>query len=224
MPARTIIAAVSGLAAGIALTLVAVDGLSPGGFGKIALDTSVRFFPLVCVAVIAHVALRRWYGTHVERTRQDVVSELHEQGRVLSEQLIRRCAELDAREEWLDRSAANGQIQLLNSVKRLDEMHTALTAERQQRADLQKEFDELAGEYNSVVQQLMQDRASMFSRRNPVTRAPRVPAPPPEHASKALEPSRATPHPSADVPTIGRRREAIKRTRDPDEECAPPAG
>lgn len=193
MPARTTIATLSGLTAGIALTLVAVDDVSPGGFGGVLLESAAVFLPLVCVALIGQVALWRWFTSRAERTHQEVSVDLNEQRRVLNEEFTRWSAELDTREERVTQSSENGRKQLLNSAQRLDEALTTLSDERKARTTLQAEFDELAQDYNTVVKELIQDRADTFRWRQSAPRAART-APLPEARTAGAPAVSVPPH------------------------------
>lgn len=175
MPARTTIASLSGLAAGIACTVVAVHGIDTSTLEGILLLTAVRLFPSICVALISMAAVRRWMVRHETRTRAEYAA-LAEERQQYGEEYQRRSAELYAREQRLSQMSENASWQMMNLTNRLSETLIALTASRREMAALEKEYDELARDHNQVIRESLQERANVFSRRRPAQSRP-MPAP-----------------------------------------------
>ena len=165
MPRSTAIASASGLTAGIAITVAAADGIPAGSISALALLAVLHVGAPACITFIGMVVMRRWNTSHEESIRQEL-TELADQRRCWEADYARRAAELSAREDRLNRVSDDGQAQLSSLAKRLDETLAALTEERQSRAQLQQEFDELAADHNAVIQDTLRERAEIFARRS----------------------------------------------------------
>ncbi|MGA5202705.1 hypothetical protein [Streptomyces variegatus] len=165
MPGRTpTIAAVSGLAAGIALTMAAVDGITIGNLPDVLVEMVVRFFPLVLVTVVSLAALRRWIASHDEDHRRqlaDLVAYRQEMG----EEFERRSKELAQREERVNRHSALNQGQYRTLVDQLREARQERDEALRQRDALQEDFNVLAAEYNGLVLGEIDAGAATFSPR-----------------------------------------------------------
>lgn len=172
MTGKTTIAALSGMAVGVALTLATTDGLGDNAVGGVTLLISVRLFPMVAVTVIAMVALKRWMNGHEARNRQEL-TDLTEARRRLEEEHGSRLRELATREAALNRSASTWDTILVGLARRLDEAESAYQDERYVRGELQQDYDELAADHNQLIQQVIQERADAFNRRTaPVSADP----------------------------------------------------
>ncbi|MGC4947804.1 hypothetical protein ACLQ2N_16605 [Streptomyces sp. DT224] len=176
MAAKTTLAALSGLAAGIACTVASVHGVDTSTFGGILLLTAVRLFPGLCITLVSLAVLRRWMVRHDTRTRAEYAA-LAEERRQYGDEYQRRSAELYAREQRLAGMSEHASWQMLNLTNRLSETLLALTASRRELAELQADYDELANDHNQVIRETLQERADVFSRRRPAPSRP-TPTPP----------------------------------------------
>lgn len=178
MPGRTTIAAVSGLAAGITLTVAAVDRLSAQDLPELLLWTAVRFFPLAMVMIIALEAARRWITARGEQYRADIEA-LAEHRRQLAEEVAarsqqwadefeRRSAALREREERLNRHSLTKQEQHDVLMAQLAEARAARAEAVRELEELRADFDVLADQHNALILGEVDERAGQFRpRRSP---------------------------------------------------------
>ena len=163
MPGRTAIAAVSGVAAGMTLTVAAVDGITTDSLSGLLLLTAVRFFPTVVVTIVALAALRRWINAHEERNRREIEA-MAEYRRQMASEFERRSRELADHEERLNRHSALNQEQYRILVDQLRDARRERDAMAGERDRLQEDFDVLAAEYNGMVLGEVDERSAQFSK------------------------------------------------------------
>lgn len=183
MPVRTTIASLSGLAAGIACTLAALDGIDTNTAKGVILLTAVRLFPTICITLVAMMVLRRWMQGNEIRTRREY-AELAERRQQFAEDIQERNAEISAREQRIMKMGEDASAQFMSLTNRLNEALSTLTLTRRELAELERDYNELAREHNEVVRESLQQRMDMFSRRAraspakaPHPGAPAVPIP-----------------------------------------------
>jgi cell division protein FtsL len=204
MPGRTTIGAVSGLAAGITLTVAGVDEISTDDLPGLLMLIAVRLFPVILVTVISLATLHQWIAAHEERTRREI-EHLAESRRLLGEEFARRAAELREREELLNRHSELNQGQYRTLVDQLREARAERDEAVAERDQLRTDFDALAAEYNGMILGEVDERAAQFTR-------PRRPRP---GGSRDRHRERGTPDP----PTVS----CIGRQTQPEPDHARPA-
>jgi hypothetical protein len=182
MPRKTALAALSGLGAGVACTIAAVDGIDTGAAHGIILLTAVRLFPAICVTLVALAALRHWIIRHEERSRRDMEA-LAARRRHFEEECQRRTSELNAREERINRTAEESGAQFMRLARRLDETLVVLTHVRREHSDLRNSYNELAADHNRLIMETLQERQNMFARGTGKRPASRPATPPKTVAS-----------------------------------------
>lgn len=167
MPTRTTIAAVSGLASGIALTVLAVDGVQVDSLTELVVQTvAVGFFPTAVVSLIFGTVFLRQMAAHEARARRQVKA-VTESRRQAAEEFDRRAAELREREERLNRQAALNDGQTRTLVEQLREAREQRDAALRQRDQIQTDFDALAAEYNGMILGEVDERSAQFTRQRP---------------------------------------------------------
>jgi len=160
-PQRTTIAAVGGLAGGTALGVTVGDDFHiDGEIGEIG----GILLPIVCLTAFAMRGTRKWIANH-DRHTQDAYAELAERHRRLDEEHAARTADLASREKRLTREAETRQAHIVSLAYHMGKMLCALGLERARRTDLQEKYEDLASDYNAMVQRTMQERADRFTGR-----------------------------------------------------------
>lgn len=180
MPDRTAIAAVSGLATGITLTVVSVEGITTGDLPGLLHQLAVRFLPPVIVTIVALSVMRRWNAAHEARNRRDI-EVLAEQRRLLYDDFKRRQQAFQEREEGLhareealrEREALVNRHSVISDTQR-ETLLAELAEARAGRAEawvqlrqLQEDFSVLADEYNAMVLGEVDERVATFTRPRP---------------------------------------------------------
>lgn len=164
MPRRTAAAAVTGIAAGIVLTVAAVDGVTLGDLPDVATETAIRLCPMMAVTVVALAALRHWIAAHDQGHRKQL-EELQAYREGMAEEFDRRSRDLSEREEALNRHAALTQEQYRTLVDQLREARAERDEAARQRDRLREDFDVLADEFNGLVLGEIDERSAVFSPR-----------------------------------------------------------
>lgn len=174
MPRGTTIAALSGLAAGITLTVAIADGITLPQTPGLVLAVAAEFAPVAIATTIALVAFRRWITAHgklirdeaeaLAEHRQQIAEEVAERSRQFGEEFERRSAELRYREEAIARQVAAMEEQRDLFHAQLAEARAGRAEAVRERDKLQADFDVLADEYNASVLNVMDDRAAAFTR------------------------------------------------------------
>lgn len=150
------LASLSGLAAGVSLSAAVIEGTT--GLGLLA--TSADLLPLIVVVLVVLALLHHWLAGSGSAAP-------------LAAEMAKRAADLDAREHRLRLSAEAHHQQLAGLAKRLDETLADLAEERRARNELQGDFDELAAEHNTLVQDVLQARATTLGQgRRPFVTGP----------------------------------------------------
>ncbi|MFF2612274.1 hypothetical protein [Kitasatospora sp. NPDC058046] len=177
MPRRTTFATLTGIGVGITLTLTATTNLPDDHeIASILQIAGERFFPAALITFAALVAIKRWVSQHDEQTRTRFASLL-DQRRAFEELYQRRQLDLDARESLINRAAEITHLRQTDGLRKLNEANAQLDTERAARRELQRDFDELAAEYNTLVCQTMQEHADRFSRPHRTITPGSAPAP-----------------------------------------------
>ncbi|MFJ7592457.1 hypothetical protein ACIQZO_34830 [Streptomyces sp. NPDC097617] len=132
---------------------------------------------LTCTLLGLHI-MRGWLEKHSEQTRQEHTTAAVERTRFAGE-MTKRMTEIAQREKALN-AAAN------DSEARMGQLLHLVLEEREARARLQDEHDEVTDDYNRVVSDSLQQYAETFR--------PRVahPAEPAKEAHLIRMPARAT--------------------------------
>jgi hypothetical protein len=213
MPGRAAVAAsVSGMAAGVAATLI-VTGEEPRvGADKHVLLTAVGLCTMVCITVVCMAILRKWISAHDDRTRQKA-NQIAQERTTFVEASARRAQELNHREARLNEREENGHKYVMRILRRLDEALTRNSHLERELAELRERYEELAGDHNALIRETLQERADRFTRRTvpPAARAASCPPPGPAketparpytdddrgHAPVAAIPLRRCPAPAA---------------------------
>ncbi|MDX2813333.1 hypothetical protein PV410_12320 [Streptomyces sp. PA03-5A] len=167
-PQSTVTAAVGGLTGGTAIGLAVADD------APTAHDISVVLLPVAFVTAVATRSMQRWLRRRDEQTRE-AYSELAERRIRLDKEHGERLTQLAEREAKLTQShsARSGSVAIL--AKYIGDTLGTLARERAQREQLQRDYETLAGEYNDLVQEAMQERADRFNRTAPPEARPGVP-------------------------------------------------
>ncbi|MYX33466.1 MULTISPECIES: hypothetical protein [unclassified Streptomyces] len=137
-------------------------------------DISVVLLPVAFVGAIATRSMQRWFRRRDAQT-QDAYRELAERRVRFDEECSRRTAELAEREVKLTQATAyrSGSVAIL--AKHIGDTLGILAKERARREELEEQYAELAGEYNQLVQETLEERAARFSKIAPPEARPGVP-------------------------------------------------
>lgn len=162
-PQQTAMAAVGGATGGTTIGLSVADD-------SLGHDMGVVLLPIACVTIVAMHTFRRWLKTHDEQTRR-AYDELAQRRLRLDEEHANRLRQLTKREAEFARESATRRTHVAGMARHLGEILIALGKERHARATLQEEYDELADDFNQLVQETMQDRTDRFARTPAETRS-----------------------------------------------------
>lgn len=164
MPRRTSVAAGSGLAAGVLITVAAVDDVTLGDLPDVAVQTALTVCPLIAVTVVALATLRRWIAAHDQGHRQQI-EELQTYREGMGEEFDRRSRELAMREDALNAHAALNAQQYRTLVDQLREARQERDEAFRERDRLREDFAVLADEYNGLVLGEIDERSAVFAPR-----------------------------------------------------------
>lgn len=212
MPGRTTTAAISGVAVG-ALTTIALTGEEPEETWMSDLVTmGAWFFATVCITLVATTALRNWMRAHDEHNRASL-DEIARQRTALIEATQNRIAELNQREQRLNKQADVAGAHVMSLASRLDEALTRNTQLKRQHADLKREYEALALDHNTLIRETLQERSDRFARRtaSPARPVPESPARP--YVEPAADCAPVTPLPLRATVPAGRTAEPTQHDR-----------
>jgi uncharacterized membrane protein len=168
MPGRATIASVSGLAAGVAATVV-VTGQGPdSGAGSVILMMTVWLAAMICVTVVAMATLRGWLNAHDERARQ-MAQQVATERTAFIEASATRARELNEREERLNKREEKVSSYVMGIARRLDQALTHNSHLEEALTAMRKQYEELALDHNKLVRETLQERADRFTRRTAPT-------------------------------------------------------
>ncbi|WP_432001535.1 hypothetical protein [Streptomyces sioyaensis] len=165
MPDRIVLASASASAftAGIAVAVVATDGLDHGSNDSLFGPLAVRVLPLVACAAIIAVIVRRWLYGIVRQARAEMTAAAADRASC-EKRMTKREQDVEQAEEKLRHTKANVAKLVALATERLEDAQSTLDAERSARSELQGEYDELANDYNQLVTETLQQRANFFKR------------------------------------------------------------
>ncbi|MEV6738601.1 hypothetical protein AB0N14_17400 [Streptomyces sp. NPDC051104] len=205
MPQRTTIASASGLVVGIASTLI-VTGDVPGSdsAGQTAIMVA-WFFAMVCVTVVASAAMKKWIKSLDERNRNQL-DQIARERTAFAEACERRTAELNEREERLNRKAQASGAHMMSLARRLDQALTRNGQLEDQLSEVTHEYADLAREHNALITETLQERSDRFARKTatapvrPAAPAPRAQAPMANDPTQTYADERGGHHPVEPIP------------------------
>ncbi|MFF5968149.1 hypothetical protein ACFY64_31400 [Streptomyces collinus] len=155
-------------------TTVAVVGVSTlgGGAGLAASDGDLASahglaLPLACLAAATAGVVRR-YIAHQERRVRELFTGLAREHAERERKLDRREADLDEREEALERSLSLAELRVANVHARMDIMLDERAEDRLAYTELQNEYMQLAHEYNEVLLESAGERPEEQAHQSPV--------------------------------------------------------
>ncbi|MFD6935311.1 hypothetical protein ACFWAP_04015 [Streptomyces goshikiensis] len=111
---------------------------------------------LTCTLLGVHL-LRGWLEKHTAQTQQEHATAAAERNRFAGE-MTKRMAEIAQREKALNAASTDSEA-------RMSKLLALLLEEREARAKLQQEHDEVTEDYNRVVSDSLQQYADTFRRR-----------------------------------------------------------
>jgi hypothetical protein len=165
------------------LTTIALTGEQPEeNWMRDVVTLGAWFFATVCITLIATGAMRKWMEARDEHNRA-ALDEIARQRTALIEASERRMAQLNEREQRLNKQAEVAGAHVMSLASRLDEALTRSSALERQKADLTKQYEDLARDHNTLIRETLQERSDRFARRAvpasttpPATSTPNNPA------------------------------------------------